>query len=196
MGIIYDKSRSDDFKPFFEQQLTFQQGKNIYDLLTGKINVSDNTHVIVKGNRGGVPLTANDDQDQVYVDQTDTHTLIVGPTGSKKTRLIAMPSVVILGNAGESMVISDPKAEIYKKTAGLLQTKGYRVITINLRNPSFSSRWNPLKIPYHFYQNDDLDRACEFANDIAQNMIPVNSKDSFWENSAASLLFGLILLLP
>lgn len=195
MGIIYDKSRSDDFKPFFEQQSTFQKGKNIYNLSSGEINISHDTHVIVEGNCGGVPLTANDDRNKVYVDQTDTHTLIVGPTGSKKTRLIAMPSVVILGNVGESMVISDPKAEIYRKTAGLLQAKGYDVIAINLRNPSFSRRWNPLKIPYHFYQTNDLDRACEFANDIAQNMIPINSRDSFWENSAASLLFGLILLL-
>lgn len=195
MGDIYDKSRSDDFKPFFEQQLAFQQGKNIYELSSGKIKVSHNTHVIAKGNCGGVPLTINNDRNQVYVDQTDTHTLIVGPTGSKKTRLVAMPSVVILGNAGESMVISDPKAEIYRKTAEMLQEKEYEVITINLRNPSFSSRWNPLKIPYQFYQSGDLDHACEFANDIAQNMIPITSKDSFWENSAASLLFGLILLL-
>ena len=195
MGILYDKSHSDDFKLFFEQKSYFQNGKNAYELMSGKIIVSHNTHVIVNGNRGGVPLTFNNDSNQVYVDQTDTHTLVVGPTGSKKTRLVAMPSVVILGNAGESMVISDPKAEIYRKTAGMLQKKGYNMITINLRNPAFSSRWNPLKIPYRFYQSGDLDHACEFANDIAQNMIPIISKDTFWESSAASLLFGLILLL-
>ena len=42
---------------------------------------------------------------------------------------------------------------------------------INFRNPAVGNAWNPLYIPYKFYINGDIDRASEFANDIANNLM-------------------------
>lgn len=196
MGFLFDKSRSDEFRKFFSQSESFEKGLNQYKIAEDEFVKAHTNFVFTESNIGGLPLAWNREKGTVAVDQTDSHSLIIGPTGSKKTRLIAMPTVRIMGSAGESVIISDPKAEIYARTAEYMKSLHYDISVINLRTPDYSKRWNPLNIPYHFYCSGDMDKACEFANDIAQNMIPsINEKDPFWDNSAASLLFGLIMLL-
>lgn len=145
-------------------------------------------------NKGGIPLVY--DGNTAYVDAEDSHTLIIGSTGSKKTRLVVMPAVKLLGQAGESMIISDPKAEVYNRTALEMAEHGYQIRVINFRNPSVGDCWNPLAIPFAFYKQGDIDRACEFVNDIAGNLIlsEVSKADPFWDYCASDLLFGLIML--
>lgn len=149
------------------------------------------------GGISGVPIYYNTEEKRVYVDHTDKHTAVIGPTASKKSRLVAMPTVRLLGAAGESMIISDPKAEIYNRTAAYLKEIGYEIRVLNLRQPQYGVAWNPLSIPYQFFKAGDIDRAYEFANDIAVNLTNVDKsqKEAFWDNSAGSFLFGLILLL-
>ena len=143
----------------------------------------------------GVPFLYEDGT--VYTDNSDSHTLIFGNTGSKKTRNFCIPSVYTLGMAGESMIISDPKGEIYRYTSGFLASKGYSVQVLNLRDPHKSSRWNPLLIPYWFYKNGDIDKAVEMISDFCMQLkASVHSdRDPFWENQAMDLLAGIILIL-
>lgn len=196
MGFLYNKSKSETFRQYFSQANEIEKQYNQYHINQRQIDIKQSKYLFTKKNIGGLPLSWNKDKDVVSIDQTDSHSLIIGPTGSKKTRLIAMPAVRILGNAGESMIISDPKAEIYIRTADYLEQLGYQVEVINLRNPHYSIGWNPLTIPYRLYCQGNIDKAYEFANDVAQNMVAEGvSKEPFWENSAASFLFGLIMLL-
>ena len=187
MGFLFDKSRSDEFRRFFSQSEFFEEGLNQYKINEDKFIKVQANFAFAENNIGGLPLSWNQGEGMVAVDQTDSHSLIIGPTGSKKTRLIAMPTVRIMGKAGESVIISDPKAEIYARTAEYLRSLGYDISVINLRIPDYSKRWNPLNIPYHFYCNGDMDKACEFANDIAQNMIPPIDGNNFSESSALIL---------
>lgn len=138
----------------------------------------------------GVPLLCTGEQ--IYVDREDSHTIIFGSTGSKKTRLVIMPTVRLLGLAGESMILIDPKAELYDRTANDLAHRGYTIVAINFRNPSIGDCWNPLEIPYQFYKKEDYDRSYEFVNDIVNNIMldQVSAKDPYWGQSAADLLFG------
>ena len=147
--------------------------------------------------KGGVPLSWNAEKECVAIDHTDAHTLVIGPTGSKKSRLVAMPLVKILGRAGESMIICDPKAEIYDRLGNELANEDYHIDVFNLRNPDQSACWNPLSVPYHFYCEGNVNKAYEFVNDIAVNLVTdvENNKDPFWYNSASSLFFGLTILL-
>lgn len=147
--------------------------------------------------RGGAPLSWNMESDCVYADHADNHTLIIGPTASGKSRLCIMPMVRMLGVAGESMIISDPKAEIYHRTAGFLKEKEYTVRMLNLREPAHGNFWNPLAIPYQLYLQGDIDRAYEFINDTAMNLtgMGMSEKDPFWDNSAGALFAGLTMLL-
>ena len=147
--------------------------------------------------RAGVPILWERSANVVYNDHTDTHTLVIGPPGSKKSRLVAMPLVRILGVEKENMIITDPKAEIYNRTASFLASQGYRIHILNLRTPDLGDAWNPLTIPYQYYCEGDIDRAYEFVNDISENLMnsEENHSDPFWHNSAASFFFGLTILL-
>lgn len=149
------------------------------------------------GQIGGFPLLYSKEKQQIAIDATDSHTLVVGASGSKKTRSLVLPAIKVLGYAGESMIINDPKGEIYNRTAGELRDLGYDIITVNLRDPSVGHAWNPLQIPYSYYKLGDMDKAAEFANDIANTLIlgEVASDDPFWGYSAYDCCLGLIMLL-
>ncbi len=66
----------------------------------------------------GVPLMIKDNE--VWVDDGEHHTLVIGATGSGKTQTVIYPTVKNLAKKGESMIITDPKGEIYEKTSEML----------------------------------------------------------------------------
>ncbi len=144
---------------------------------------------------GGVPLMY--DGKYLIVDSTDTHTLVYGSTGSLKTRTVVMPTIKVLCHAGESMIIHDSKAELYARLADELKQNGYKLVVIDLRNPEKGNAWNPLAIPYQFYLQNNIDKAAEFVNDIAVNLISedISNKEPFWDYAAANAFYGLTMLL-
>ena len=166
MSKLYDRSKSSVCTSYFETISAFRKRCATYNLDTHKVEYP--SEIKPWEYRGaGVPLAYDNVTRDLYVDYTDAHSLIIGSTGSKKTRLIAMPTIKILSEKGESMIISDPKAELYERTAETLRAKGYRIYTINLRAVEYGQQWNPLYIPYQFYLKGEIDRACEFAYDVA-----------------------------
>lgn len=142
---------------------------------------------------GGVPLAVKNGK--AYVDASDSHTIIFGATGSKKTRLLGMPMVEILSGAGESFVITDPKGEIYDKTAENVKQRGYQVFCLNLRDFKEGNTWNPLALPYDFYHNGERGKAVEMVSELSGMIIGDDLKDPFWTNSAADVLTGFMLIL-
>ena len=82
------------------------------------------------------------------------HTLIIGTTGSGKTTTYINPTLQILANTKSkpSMLVTDPKGELYALHAKSLIKRGYSVEVLDLRNPYCSIRWNPLEKPYMLYQ--------------------------------------------
>jgi len=180
----------------FESKETFFASFSKYHLRTKKFGTKlDDSFPY--GGTGGVPMAWREEDKTLFIDASDTHTMIIGATGSKKSRLLVMPTVKILGYAGESMIITDPKAEIYERTATELLMNGYKIFVINLREPQMGDNWNPLKIPYEFYCAGHMDKANEFANDIAVNLMlsEISLKEAYWDNTAKDMFFGLILLL-
>jgi len=194
MGEVYLKSINPIYAKHFSQQNNFEKKLAKYDLKNRMITGSK---MIGAPFAGGVPLSYNKTSGTIFVDDSDSHSLIIGATGSKKSRLIALPMVKIIEAAKESMIISDPKAEIFQRTAKSLKSSGYEIVTINLREPNNGNAWNPLSIPYEYYNIKNYDRAFEFANDIAVNLsgIHEDSRDPFWNQSASTFFFGLIMLL-
>ena len=179
----------------FETDTTYKLNFTEFNLRTQSFKKSQPSF---NGFAGGVPLSYDDLNKTVYVDSSDTHTIVFGATGSLKSRAVVMPTVKILASAGESMIINDSKGEIYEKLSAELKNEhGYNLIVINLREPKLSNAWNPLKIPYEFYKNGFYDRAAEFCNDIANNLMlaEISVKDPYWDYSAADLCLGLTLLL-
>jgi len=143
---------------------------------------------------GGIPVFA--DNGSIYINSSDSHSLVIGATGSKKTRLIGMPALWSYAKAGESFIATDPKAELYERTLPMLEKQGYHVFILNLRDPLFSNGWNPLLVPYHLYHNGKRDKAIELVNDMSSCIAKAEyDRDPYWQNSAADLLAGLILIL-
>lgn len=142
---------------------------------------------------GGMPLLS--DGKVAYVDSSDTHSLILGATGSKKTRLLCMPLLQILAKAGESIIATDPKGELYERTSGILKKNGYKLVVLNFRNPSCGDAWNPLALPYQFYQAGEKDKAAEILNDFVYCNITNENTDPFWEQTAGNFCFGLLWFL-
>jgi len=112
----------------------------------------------------GIPLIS--DGRSAYVDSSDTHTLVFGSTGSKKTRLFGMPLINFFAMAGESFIATDPKGELYAKTSGLVDSKGYKTVVLNFRDLGQSDFWNPLKWPYEVYHSGKRDEAVLLLNDF------------------------------
>jgi type IV secretion system protein VirD4 len=193
---IYDKFIN-NARNAYAVQSSFERELSSYNLSTGVISKPSIGLNALGGPLGGVPLSFNDKKNSVFVDPSDSHTLIMGSTGSKKSRLIAMPAIKILTVARESMIISDPKGELYSNSADALKEAGYALFVFNLRDPDFGDCWNPLYEPYRYYRNGEVNKACELINDVAITIARSleNFKDPFWPESAISLFFGLSLLL-
>lgn len=142
----------------------------------------------------GVPLILNDKE--AWVDNGEYHTLVIGSTGSGKTQTVIKPTVQLLAKAGESMIITDPKGEIYESTANMLRDKGYDVQILNFRDPQNGSSWNPLSMPYRMYKNGNQDKAIELLDDLALNILydeSSNNSDPFWEKTSADYFSGVAL---
>ena len=74
------------------------------------------------------------------------HAMIVGTTGSGKTTGFVDQNIAILGRSKgkPSLIIADPKKELYEKHAKQLESEGYKISTLDLREPYSSARWNPM----------------------------------------------------
>ena len=84
----------------------------------------------------------------------ETHALVLGTTGTGKTQIFANPTVRILAHSGQkpSLVMTDPKGELYTDNAEILKKEGYNIVVLNLDNPYASSLWNPMEIAYKTYE--------------------------------------------
>ncbi len=155
------------------------------------INLSDEDYPAA-----GLPLISNGKE--AYVDNKDTHTLIFGATGSKKTRLFCMPLINLFAKAGESFVVTDPKGELYAKTSGIVKSKGYKTIVLNFRDIGFGDMWNPLYLPYELYKAGDKETSMSMLNDFITTIaepLTKNTKDLFWVEMASSYALANLLLL-
>jgi type IV secretion system protein VirD4 len=154
-----------------------------------RINIEDEDYEF-----GGIPLSC--DGKTALIDAFDSHTIIFGSTGSKKTRLFGMPLIKILAKAGESFIVSDPKGELYDETSGIVAEKGYKMYVVNFRNLSTSDNWNPLTIIHDLYHSGQIDVAIELINDLKTILAEPQmkeSKDKYFINLSCAHFLAMML---
>ena len=126
------------------------------------------------------------------------HMVILGVSGSGKSRRCIMAMIYSLILAGESFFVVDPKGEIYKETAGMMRENS-NLHVIDFRHIFESERWNPLTAPYELYVSGDpvkKQAALEMIDELAFALYPVNDKaDPFWPESARSVFIAVVLAL-
>ena len=123
-----------------------------------------------------------------YKHKRNLNVLVVGGSGAGKSRTYAIPNIM---QCNCSMVITDPKAELLRKTGGVLERNGYEVRVFDLINPETSWCYNPFA-----YVRDDKD-VLKLINNLIRNTTPKGSQssDPFWEKSETALLQALMLYL-
>lgn len=146
----------------------------------------------------GIPLTRIDDN--TYATSSDEfHCFVIGDSGCGKTRRVILPTIRLLAKAGESMVISDPKGELYRTTANSLREKGYTVQVLNFRNPSRGHRWNPLGLIdklYHSGDSESNDKALMMLSEIVDVLQQgVQGEDPYWAMAAGDVMRGISLII-
>ncbi len=135
---------------------------------------------------------------KLYVDNSDSHSIIIGPTGCKKTRTTVFSTVGSIIESGESAVINDPKGEIYRKTAGRAEKLGAKVYVLNLRKPGTSHCWNPMAQAYRYNAEGKEAEAVQSINDFVDSVCAPSEEctdDRYWIDAAKTYLTALALSL-
>jgi type IV secretion system protein VirD4 len=142
---------------------------------------------LVLGKESGKYLILPPDPRQVH----NQNVTVIGGSGARKTRSFVQPNVLQAARyGGESLIVVDPKAEIYANSAQLLRGANFQVHILNLLQMDHSDRWNPL----------DAVRTVEEASSLAVNLVAntVNpnrprTSDPFWDNAEQAFITALVL---
>ena len=155
-------------------------------------SIEEAKEVLSIGEENGLIFGRTEDKKTICLPE-DTYlnknVAIFGSSGSKKTRAFAIINILKQADLGRSIICTDPKSELYKKTCTYLEKKGYIVKILNLVNPEYSDCWNPI------YEVETETDAQVFAEIVIANteVDRSNSGDQFWTRTEQNLLKALIL---
>ena len=169
----------------------------------------------------GFPVSFSKNLKYIYFDRETPHYVYLGSTGSGKSVTAVIPSCTFISKAKKkrSVFITDPKGEIYHTTSKMFQNQGYKILTIDFRNPEMSNKINILepiireyelyidyekkyiestneedKLNYNNLSMSSLAETNRLISSLATMVMQdkVEAKDPFWNESAKNLLEGLI----
>jgi type IV secretion system protein VirD4 len=115
------------------------------------------------------------------------HIFVCGASGTMKSRAIVRNLLFQAIKRGESVVLTDPKAELYNDTAELFRKNGYQVKVFNLISPAHSDSWNCMA----GLAGDTL--TTQILADVIIANTAKGKQDHFWDNGEGNLLKSLIL---
>lgn len=162
-----------------------------------KIEISPDEMKIFK--KGGIVLGRNIkkvkgiETENILFVADNVHTLTVGATRSGKTRCLVIQSIINSALAGESIVTSDPKGEIFGYTAGFLKQIGYNVVTLDFKNPKKSSYYNFLQPVINELKKGNLAEAQMKASDICESIVGEAKGEKIWnDGEKATIKTGIM----
>lgn len=147
---LFGKSKNSDVVSVLENSryLTAKERDDLFPLCTYT--------AMDKVKKDGVPVRAVLNQKgELEVNlMPGVHSLVIGSTGSGKTTTFINPMIQLLGatDCGSSMIMTDPKGELFDLHSQFLKSRGYDVMVLDLRDTYSSSRWNPLGSIWDMYQ--------------------------------------------
>lgn len=112
---------------------------------------------------------------------------VYGASGSMKTRAFCINRILQAAAGGESLIICDPKSELYEKTSEYLRQKNYTVRVFNLVSPECSDSWNCVAE----IQGDEL--MAQLFSDVIIKNTGSERGDHFWDSAEMNLLKALVL---
>lgn len=132
------------------------------------------------------------------------HAIVIGSTGSGKTSMLLNAQVQLMARNTDkpSMIFSDPKGELYETHSRFLNDQGYEVLSINLRDISKSSTWNPLEKLWDLWHDkqkpeESKEKALDTLSELASTLfVPKKGGNEFWDEGSNTIFrFFVIALL-
>ncbi len=183
-----------------------------------KFRKEEVSHIV----KSGFPVYYSKNNKYVWFDMETPHWIYLGSTGSGKSVTAVIPQCSFIATAEnkQSVFITDPKGEIFSTTSKMFEEQGYKILTLDFRNPSMSNHLNilePIIREYEgFSKNEKLaqneineDKKILYQNKSIEHLAQCNqliesisriimedktAKEAFWNNTASDLLYGLISL--
>lgn len=112
---------------------------------------------------------------------------VYGASGSKKTRAFCVNMILQSAARKDSLIICDPKSELYEKTSEYLRSRGYVVKVFNLVTPNCSDSWNCLA------EIGGQELMAQLFCDVIIKNTGSEKGDRFWDNAEMNLLKALVL---
>ena len=145
-----------------------------------------------KGIAEAAGVTMISDGKTARVLDDDGFYFVVGGTGSKKTRNVVAPFIYNNALAGNSMIVTDIKGDLYKIMSSRLRQLGYRIIVLDFNEPDKGDAYNPLASIYRDYKGGRADKASRELNNLSDIIFSAveSEKDPFWHTTASSYFSG------
>lgn len=146
---------------------------------------------------GGLPVSHY--KDKYYIDVNTTNTIILGVSRSGKGEMLVVPMIDNLSRAKNqsSLVVNDPKGELYCASKETLEKRGYDVQVLNILEPAQSMSYNPLQLVIDAWVNGDTQEAAKRANTLTFSLYnnPNAGENAYFYTTAQRAVNGIILAL-
>ena len=148
-------------------------------MTNSNVTINDNTRILAKDE-----FVSNDTR----LTNLNNNDLIVGPTGSGKTRYIVKPNLMQMN---ESVVVTDTKGSLVREVGPVLADHGYEVIHIDFTDPAAGTGYNPLdfiRIDEHTGKPSEQDMVS-----VTTTLCPpIDVRDPFWDQSSLLMMCALV----
>lgn len=168
-----------------DEILEVDNKKEVKGPIFGKID--DNQHVVTFKKKPYL------NEEGEMIGNFNRNMAVYGASGSGKSRSFVRPQIFQCARREESMVITDPKSEIFQSTAGFLENEGYDVRVFNLAYPKYGDCWNAVGEVVNAPEDMKELEAETFAKVVIKNASDGGKGEKFWEDAETALLKALVL---
>lgn len=152
-----------------------------------------------ESSRGGIIISR--DGNKFLVDEEPGHNLVVGTTRSGKGEMFVKPNIEVLSRCSckPSLIVAESKLDVTRSAYLPLQKRGYKVIVLNLIDPSQGDCYNPFSRIVALYKTGEVEKAYQESRAFAYSIFCSEGNSSkeenaeFWGNTATDLLSALII---
>ena len=129
----------------------------------------------------------------IRMSKEDLHTIILGATGSGKTRRVLLETMCLQIMKGISVVVSDVKGELFYYTSKFAESKGYKTLAFDLRNPKKSVHYNFLQPILDAIEEGDIAKAIDETWSLVSVLLGEQKGEPIWYNGESSTIAAGIL---
>lgn len=149
--------------------------------------------------KGGVPVAWDRERNEILIDTTAINNYIIGTTRSGKGEGYMFSTIDIYSRAKikPSLIIGDPKLEIYKMASKTLRKRGFKIFLLNLSDPSKTNCFNPIQSAIDSWKKHDYATAELLVQSLCYSIFNSDGAgaedDRFWNDTSTNVLAALVL---